>query len=85
MRISKSGKLIMAELLAHLGLNHLSADQRLQLVGELWDSLASTSVSVPLSDAQRAELQIRLEIHNAQPLAGTPWPEVRERLTGSSE
>lgn len=75
----------MAELLAHFGLEHLSADQRLQLVGELWDSLASSSVSVPLSDAQRAELQIRLESHSNQPLAGTPWQDVRERLTGRGE
>ena len=43
-----------------LGLDRLTIEERLALVEELWDSIAESSVDVPLSNAQRAELDRRL-------------------------
>jgi putative addiction module component (TIGR02574 family) len=45
----------------------LSPDQRLELIGELWDSLATAPDSVPVSEAQRAELARRVAAHRAAP------------------
>jgi putative addiction module component (TIGR02574 family) len=38
----------------------LSPEERLRLIEELWDSLNETAGSVPLTNAQREELDRRL-------------------------
>lgn len=60
-----------------LGIDRLSVDERLQLVEELWDSIAADSAAVPLTPAQRAELDRRLADHVANADAGVPWDEVK--------
>ena len=56
----------------------LSAADRLQLVEEIWQTLSPEDV--PLTDAQRDELDVRLEAYAADPSAGSSWEEVRSRL-----
>jgi len=58
----------------------LTVSERLQLIDELWESIAATPEAVPLTDAQMAELDRRLELHEKNPDAGEPWEVVRERL-----
>ena len=58
----------------------LSAADRLQLVEEIWQTLSSEDV--PLTDAQRDELDVRLEAYTADPSAGSSWEDVRSRLRG---
>ena len=65
-----------------LGLDKLTADDRLALVEELWDSLAATPEAVPITDAQKADLQRRLDAYQDDPKAGSPWEEVKARLQG---
>jgi putative addiction module component (TIGR02574 family) len=48
-----------------LVLADLTADKRLDLIAELWDSLGESVV--PVSPAQRAELDRRLETEETQP------------------
>lgn len=43
---------------AHL--HALSIEEKLQLVEELWDSIVADQTSVQLTDAHRAELDLRL-------------------------
>jgi putative addiction module component (TIGR02574 family) len=45
----------------------LSPAERLELVEELWDSLAEHAEDVPLTDEMRAELDRRLAEHEANP------------------
>jgi putative addiction module component (TIGR02574 family) len=59
---------------------NLSVAERIQLVEDLWDSVAADPASVPLTDAQKRELRIRLAEHNADPDSAIPWEEVRRRL-----
>ena len=66
--------------LAKAGLLDLSVSERIQLVEDLWDSIAEVPEEVPLSDAQKAELDQRLEAYRRNPLAGSPWETVRERI-----
>jgi putative addiction module component (TIGR02574 family) len=63
--------------------SRLSAAERVLLAEDLWDSVAENPDAVPLTDAQRAELDHRLQAHQRQP-DGRPWrtvlAEAGERL-----
>ena len=56
----------------------LPAEEKLDLIEALWDSLEEGKVPVP--DWHLAELDRRLAAHKDDPLAGEPWPAVRARL-----
>jgi putative addiction module component (TIGR02574 family) len=60
----------------------LTAAERLELVEELWDSIAAERENepFPLSDAQREELDRRLRELDEQPERARSWAEVRARL-----
>ena len=57
----------------------LSVTERIELAGELWDSIPE-SADISLTDAQRAELDRRLEDLELHPDDGEPWEVVRARL-----
>jgi putative addiction module component (TIGR02574 family) len=59
----------------------LSVAERIQLAEDLWDSIPE-SADIPLTDAQKAELDRRLEDLDQHPEAGEPWEVVRARLYG---
>jgi putative addiction module component (TIGR02574 family) len=63
-------------------LRKLSVAERLELVQELWDSIAADCERDPhpLTDEQRQDLERRLAEADADPTGGAPWREVRERI-----
>ena len=70
--------------------SHLSSEERLQLVEDLWDSLAlDAPESVPIIPSHAAELRRRLAALRADGDPGRPWREVLdeidEELMGRSE
>ncbi len=67
-------KISMADVLA------LPVDERIQLVEDVWDSIAAIPDAVPLTDAQRDELDRRLDAYHADPQPGSPWDEVKRRI-----
>ena len=69
----------MPSLLSALGLDHLSVAERLQLVEELWDSIAPSLEQLPLTEAQRHELDRRLAALQAGATKVVPWEEVEAR------
>ena len=44
-----------------IDITNLSAEERLRLLEELWDSLSATPEAIPLTNAQREELDRRLD------------------------
>lgn len=64
-------------------LRQLPIPERIQLVKELWDSIAEESPAIDLSREQIAELDRRLDALEAQPDSGTPWHIARERILAS--
>ncbi len=72
----------MAVLMTRLGLDKLTADERRQLAEELLESLPAQTELPPLTEAQKADLDRRLEAFKDAPLAGKPWEEVYARLRG---
>ena len=58
----------------------LSVTHRLQLIEEVWDSLAATPEAIPVTDAQRKELARRRRAHARNPAAAKSWEAVRSKL-----
>jgi putative addiction module component (TIGR02574 family) len=70
----------MAVSLKSLGIERLGIEERLNLVEELWDSIAADSAEVPLTEAQRAELDRRIAEHDANPDDVATWEEVKTSI-----
>ena len=68
---------------ANIDINRLTTDERLQLIEQLWDSLAGTPDELVLTDAQRKELDRRLDEMDRDETLGIPWDvvlrQIRER------
>jgi putative addiction module component (TIGR02574 family) len=60
-----------------LGIDCLPIEERLALIEEIWDSIATDSAAVPLTEAQRTELQKRIEEDDAHPDDLTSWEQVK--------
>ncbi|HEY2385172.1 MAG TPA: addiction module protein [Terriglobia bacterium] len=58
----------------------LSVKDRLEPIEEIWGSIASKPESLPLTSAQREELDRRKHEHAVDPSAAQPWTEVHDRL-----
>lgn len=58
----------------------LTPEERLSLLEQLWDSLAATPEAIPLTDAQRSELDQRLDDLELEGPVGIPWDEVLSRI-----
>jgi putative addiction module component (TIGR02574 family) len=63
-----------------LDIASLTPEERLSLLEELWDSLAAAPEAVPLTQAQRAELDRRLDDLDREGPVGIPWEEVLNRI-----
>ena len=58
----------------------LSVSERIQLVQDIWDSIAQVPESVPLTEEEKAEIDRRLDAYHRNPNAGSPWLLVQERI-----
>ena len=58
----------------------LSAEERLKLIGFIWDSLANNTAEIPLTEAQRNELDYRIEDAERHPNNESTWDEVEARI-----
>jgi putative addiction module component (TIGR02574 family) len=58
----------------------LSIAERFQLAKDLWDSIPAEGADISPTEAQRAELDQRLEDLERNPGAGEPWEVIRARL-----
>lgn len=61
-------------------LRSLPVVERIQLVEDLWDSIAEDSAALRLTEEQRGELDRRLDDFETTPTAGVPWDQVRSSL-----
>jgi putative addiction module component (TIGR02574 family) len=60
----------------------LSPAERIQLASDIWDSLSAVPQSVVLTDAQRDELDRRLEDYRQHPNDGISWASLKGSLLG---
>ena len=59
-------------------IDRLSPEERLALIGELWDSLDDTEI--PLTPAQTAELERRLASFESERDKGISWEVLKREL-----
>jgi putative addiction module component (TIGR02574 family) len=59
----------------------LPAEERLELAQALWQSLEADVGALPVTEAQRAVLDERLEAFLAQPNDVLTWSEVKAKLS----
>jgi putative addiction module component (TIGR02574 family) len=57
---------------------HLSPQERLALIEQLWESLDDADLAV--TSAQQGELDRRLASHEKDPAAAVSWPDLRREL-----
>ena len=58
----------------------LSVSERIQLVEDIWDSIAEMPESINLNSKQAKELDNRLKMYHQNPSEGSPWETVRRRI-----
>ena len=71
----------MGASLKSLGIDRLSVDERMALVEDIWDSIALESAALPLTDAQRTELDRRIAEHEVNPHDVVPWEDVKASIS----
>ena len=67
-----------------LNIGELSPEERLRLIQELWDSLDEQPETVPLTSAQREELDRRLDDLERSGPEGIPWDQVLQQIRSRS-
>jgi putative addiction module component (TIGR02574 family) len=58
----------------------LSVPERILVLQDLWDEIAADPEQVPITEAQRQELDRRLRAHRHDPEATSGWAQVKARV-----
>jgi putative addiction module component (TIGR02574 family) len=66
----------MSPTLEALGIDKLSAAERIALAQEILDSVVAEQPPAALSEVKRQELERRLADHKANPAAIVPWEQI---------
>jgi putative addiction module component (TIGR02574 family) len=69
----------MLPTLQQLGIDLLSTEDRLALAEAIWESVAREAEQLPITEAERQELERRLADSIARPDAVTPWEVIKAR------
>ena len=62
----------------------LTIAERIQLAEDIWDSVAAFPEAIPLTDAQKEELDRRLQAYAQNPNEGISWDELKDKLRKSA-
>ena len=62
---------------------NLSIPERIRLVEEIWDTIAEDNEAFELTDAQKRELDRRLESRQSNPGQGRTWEEIKAEFMKS--
>ena len=66
--------------MSSIDITGLNSEERLRLLEALWESLSRTPEAVPLTSAQREELDRRLDEIDREGPVGIPWEEVLKHI-----
>ncbi|MEK6690186.1 MAG: addiction module protein [Nitrospirota bacterium] len=58
----------------------LSIPERIQLVEDIWDTIAAEAQSIELTEDEKRIIDERLEAYHRNPDLGSPWEDVYKRL-----
>lgn len=57
----------------------LSIPERIQLVEDIWDTIAAEAQSIELTEEEKRIIDERLEAYHRNPDLGSPWKDVYKR------
>ena len=63
-----------------IDITSLSTEERLQLLEEIWESVSKTPEAIPLTTAQREELDRRLDELDREGPTGIAWDDVMKSI-----
>ena len=58
----------------------LSIPERIQLVEDIWDTIAVEAQSIELTEDEKRIIDQRLEAYHRNPDLGSPWEDVYKRI-----
>lgn len=58
----------------------LSVTEKIQLIEDIWDSISATTAEIELTEAQKVELEQRLDRFEQNKNSGSTWDEVKQRI-----
>jgi putative addiction module component (TIGR02574 family) len=58
----------------------LPTDERVEIAQQIWESVFSGAQAVPLTEAQKEELERRWRAFQQNPDEGEPWEDVKKSL-----
>ncbi|NEP14125.1 MAG: addiction module protein [Symploca sp. SIO2C1] len=58
----------------------LSISERIQLVQDIWDTIAISSEEVAITDSQKQELSRRLKLYEQNPDCLTKWEDFKQKF-----
>ena len=58
----------------------LPVSERLQLIEDIWDSIAAAPEQLELTEEEKRLIDQRLQARDQNPSAGSPWEEVYTRI-----
>ena len=62
----------------------LTIAERIQLAEDIWDSVAAFPEAIPLTEAQKEELDRRLQAYTQNPNEGIAWDDLKDKLRKSA-
>jgi putative addiction module component (TIGR02574 family) len=62
----------------------MTVEQRLDLIGRLWDAIPDSSEALPIPSWHQQVLRERLAAADANPDAAMPWEELEKKLQDES-
>ena len=64
-------------------IEQLSVKERIELIGKIWDSIEASHEKIELIQAQKEELDRRLEAYRTDKDRGATWEEVEDDIKRS--
>jgi putative addiction module component (TIGR02574 family) len=58
----------------------LSIPERIQLVEDIWDTIAAGAQAIELTEDEKKIIDERLEAYHRNPDVGSPWEDVYKRI-----
>ena len=58
----------------------LSIPERIQLVEDIWDTIATEPEAIELTEEEKRMIDERLEAYHRNPDVGSPWKDVYKRI-----
>ena len=63
-----------------IDIERLSVAERIHLVEDIWDTIATETAEIPVTAAQKNELDRRLEAYAQNSEGGSSWQQVKTRI-----